>query len=703
MRYIQLLLLLAMLSYTVSIHAQRNFVKDADLAYKNKQFYQATEYYKKALSKTHNKAANARILFMLGESYRAAGYNKDSELWYTKAIRAHYPDPVSHLYLAEALKKDAKYEEAIAEFKLYKEQVASNPEGELGIASCEVAMKWKGEPSRYQVENMVQINSQDYDFSPMFLDRKKGSIVFTSRRAGLTGGGEMDKKTGLLFSDLFYTAVDKNGKWDTPRPFPSPLNSAASEGSCWINAKGNKIFFTRCERNKNRIMRCCIMMSTKKSGDEWTTPVVVDFGMEDYSKFDFRHPALSPDETVMVLQSDYESLQKDSSLIEPNNDLYISTYDKKTNSWSQPRNLGPGINTPGKEAFPFIRQDGTLYYSSDGMLGMGGLDIYKAEKVSKDKWEWAKPENLKFPLNSAGDDFGIVFDGKREKGYFSSNRDGGKGKDDIWSFNLPDLNLGVDGVVHNCNTRDSLEGALVQIIGSDGSAREQKTGKDGTYHFTLHQDVSYMMSVTAPAEKSKKGQSFFNLADTSRQKFTTLGLTVSKLFSADFCLEPVDEKTIITFPKVEYGLDSANLRSASCDSLDYLYKLLTDYPNFVIELAAHTDSRGSFNHNLVLSQHRAESCYKYLVEVKKINPKRIVPKGYGSKHPLISDAEIAKLPTSDLKEKAHQTNRRTVIRIIDTDFKDPSAPASKHPPVKTDLNHKQEDYGGDNGVDANKE
>ncbi|HXC05599.1 MAG TPA: tetratricopeptide repeat protein, partial [Bacteroidia bacterium] len=401
---------------------QRNFTKDADLAYKNKQFFQATEYYKKALVKTPNKAAKARIVFMMGECCRATGANKEAELWYSKAITAHYPDPVAHLYRADALRKEARYDEAVVEYKAFQQLVPSNPDGEMGAKSCEIAMKWKEKPSRYKVENMVQLNSKDYDFSPMYLDRKKGSIVFTSRREGSTGGAEFDKKTGLLFSDLFYASVDKNGKWDTPKPFPSPLNSSASEGSCWINSKGTKMFFTRCERNKNTIMRCAILMSTKKSNGDWTDPVTIDFGMEDFSKFDFRHPALSPDESVMVFQSDYEALQKDSSLIEPNTDLYISTYTKKDNTWSKPRNLGPGINTPGKEGFPYIRSDGALYYSSDGMLGMGGLDIYRAERVSKDKWEWAKPENLKYPINSAGDDFGIVFDGKREKGYFSSNR-----------------------------------------------------------------------------------------------------------------------------------------------------------------------------------------------------------------------------------------------------------------------------------------
>jgi len=685
-----LLLLFCCLFSNPSARAQRRYLEQAEQAYKNKQFYAAAALYKKALPKIKIKDQKSRCVFMIAECYRAISSNKEAEQWYGKAIAVKYPDPSIHLYRAEALSKNGRYEDAITEFKTYQAMVPSNPSAELGIKSAEIAKKWKEIPSRYKVENMAQINSADYDFSPFYLDKKKSSLVFTSRRSGSTGGGEFDKKTGLLFTDLFVTKVDKNGKWDSPKPLPEPLNSGANEGSCWLNNKGDKIYFTRCERNKEKIMRCSIFMSTRKGIDGWNEPVPVTFDIDKYDRFDFRHPTLSPDETVMVFQSDIEALQKDSSLMEPNTDLYISRFDKKTGTWSKPENLGPNINTPGKEGFPYIRSDGNLYYASDGMLGMGGLDIYMAERTSKDKWEWSKPVNLKAPINSAADDFGIIFEGGKEKGYFSSNREGGKGKDDIWSFYLEPLVLEVEGAVTDCEKNQGVENASVRMIGSDGSSVEQKTDKNGQYKFPLAENVSYILNVFPEQEASTGQVSYFNLPEEKRKKITTLDIVKSTVAHADFCLKKIP--VIISFPRVEYGLDSANIRLASRDSLDCLYKLLAENPTFVIELAAHTDSRGSLRHNLDLSQRRAEACYKYLVEEKKINPKRIVPRGYAQLHVLVTDADIAKMSSAKAREEAHQKNRRTVVRVISTTFNDPTAPAVNRAVTKPIIQGKQEEY-----------
>ncbi len=675
--------------------AQKKALQDAEFAFQNKQFNSAAEFYKKALPDVKRKDAKARCVFMIAESYRLINNNKMAEMWYSKAIRVNYPDPVIHLHRAEALKNEAQYAEAIQEYKTFQLLVPSNPAGESGARSTEIAQKWKDAPSRYKVENMVQINSADYDFSPMYMGRKKDMLVFTSRREGNTGGTERDKKTGLLFTDLFSTRVDNKGKWETPRPLAAPVNTGANEGSCWINGKGDKMYFTRCEKNKNKVMRCSIMMCSKSGSESWTEPVAVNFSLDDFSRFDFRHPALSPDESIMVFQSDIESLRTDSTQLEPNCDLYISSFDKKANTWSQPRNLGPAINTGGKEGFPYIRQDGTLFYSSNGMLGMGGLDIYKAERKSKDKWEWSSPENLKSPMNSAGDDFGIVFEGMKDKGYLTSNREGGKGKDDIWSFVMPPLLFEVSGCVTDCKHGDSLEGSVVRMVGSDGSALEQKT-KNGAYQFPLSPNVSYQLSVLAETAKSKSSKKYFNLDHADFIKLSTLALEESKHFNQNFCLAPMPEEIDIAFPRVEYDLDQARLREESKDSLNFLFTLLTDNPNLVIELAAHTDSRGDDKYNLKLSQARAEECYKYLVNEKKINPARIIPKGYGKRHLLVSDQVIVQMKTKEEQEAAHQKNRRTVIRVIRTDFHDAKAPAPDRMLVPK-RKGSQEEYGADEG------
>ena len=673
-----------------SASAQKNFVKDADLAYKNKQYYNAVELYKKALPKVKRKEEKARVTYQVAECYRFIYDNKQSESWYNKAIKAKYPDPKAHLYRALALKKADRYDEAIIEFNAYKAAVPSDPAGENGVKSSEIAQKWKDNPTRHKIENMAQINGKDADFSPYWEDKKHLSLVFSSKREGSTGGATIDTKTGALFSDIFETKVDKNGKWSAPAPMPGDMNGTGNEGSCWVNAKGDEMYFTRCGKNKKQKITCAIMHATKK-GNSWTCDEKpVPFSLDSSDKYNFRHPTLSPDGSVMVFSSDFETGSSE------NSDLFISTLDKKSKTWGKPVNLGTGINTTGKEGFPYIHDDGSLYYSSDGLLGMGGLDIFKAEKKSKDKWEWQNPTNLKYPMNSAEDDFGIIFDGKKDRGYFSSNREGTKGMDDIWAFNLPPLEFSLDGVVTDCKNKVALQGASVRITGSDGSSLEDKTDKAGYYKFKLLPNVSYVVMVFADKSSSTFAQGYFNLPEGEKGKLTTVGEDMSKVFKKDFCLAPFEKE--IRFPEVQYDLAKATLRPESKDSLNYLVTLLTDNPTLVIELAAHTDSRGSDEANLKLSQARAKSCYDYLVDEKKINPARIVPKGYGEKQLKFSDKEINALKTKQEQEAMHQKNRRTVIRVLKTDFVDPTLPKTDRAIIVPKITGSQEDYGSDQGT-----
>jgi peptidoglycan-associated lipoprotein len=673
-----------------SAYAQKNFVKDADLAFKNKQYYNAVELYKKALPKIKRKEEKARVTYQVAECYRNIYDNKQSESWYNKAIKAKYPDPKAHLYRALALKKADRYDEAIIEFNAYKAAVPSDPAGENGVKSSEIAQKWKDNPTRHKIENMAQINGKDADFSPYWEDKKHLSLVFSSKREGSTGGSTIDTKTGALFSDIFETKVDKNGKWSAPAPLPGNLNSSGNEGSCWISNKGDVMYFTRCGKNKKQVITCEIFKATKK-GNSWEPEEKpIDFGIDSVDKWNFRHPTISPDEQVMVFSSDWQTGSRE------NSDLFISMFDKKSKTWGKPVNLGTGINTPGKEGFPYIHDDGSLYYSSDGLLGMGGLDIFKAEKKSKDKWEWQNPTNLKYPMNSAEDDFGIIFDGKKERGYFSSNREGTKGMDDIWTFILPPLEFSLDGVVTDCKNKVALQGASVRITGSDGSSLEDKTDKAGYYKFKLNPNVSYVVMVFADKTSSTFAQGYFNLPEGEKGKMTTVGEDASKAFKKDFCLAPFEKE--IRFPEVQYDLAKATLRPESKDSLNYLVTLLTDNPTLVIELAAHTDSRGSDEANLKLSQARAKSCYDYLVDEKHINPARIVPKGYGEKQLKFSDKEINALKTKQEQEAMHQKNRRTVIRVLKTDFVDPTLPKLDRAIIVPKVVGSQEDYGTDQGT-----
>ncbi|TND07740.1 MAG: outer membrane protein/peptidoglycan-associated (lipo)protein [Bacteroidetes bacterium] len=667
------------MAFSVGAYAQKNYVKDADKAFSAKQYYNAIDLYKKAMAKIKKKEEKARCTYQVAQCYRAMNDWKQAESWYAKAIKAKYTDDKAILYLAEAKKVNQKYDEAITTFQDYKKAVPSDPAGENGIKSSELAQKWKDSPTRWKVENVAQVNSKEYDFSPMYSDKKHMSIVFTSKREGQTSS-KIDPNSGIMYSDIFESKVDKNGKWSAPAVVSGGVNSPANEGACVINKKADKMYFTRCGEVKKKMVTCKIYMAERK-GNAWGDAIMIDFGIpaEQLDSFNFRHPTLVADELAMVFSSDMQQGNIGAGSNPMTSDLWISNYDKKTKKWGTPRNLGPGINTTGPEGFPFVREDGTLYFSSSGHLGMGGLDIFSAQRSSADKWEWKNVENLKYPLNSNGDDFGIIFDGKKDRGFLTSNREGTKGADDIWQFYLPPLVFNLDGVVLDCKYKVPVTKAVVRLIGSDGTAVEEKTDAAGYYKFKLLPNVSYVVAVLSDSARSTKAEYYLNLPDKEKGKLTTVGEDNSKDYKQDFCLTPAERE--IKFPAVLYDLAKANLRPESKDSLNFLYQTLMDNPTIVIELMSHTDARASDAYNIKLSQARAQACVDYLVKEKNIPAARLKAKGYGETSPLrfpdgtvLTEKYINSFKVKQEQERLHQFNRRTVFRVIGWDYVDPNAP-----------------------------
>lgn len=670
-----------MIAFVMNAHAQKNYIRDADKAFESQQYYNARDLYKKGMAKIKNKQEKARIMFQIGESYRMMMDWKLAESWYSKAIKAKHNNDKMYLYFAEAQKINMKYDKAITAFQEYQKLVPSDPAGENGIKSSELAQKWKDAPTRYVVDNMAQINSKDYDFSPTYGDKKHTALVFTSKREGQTGS-KIDPISGTMYSDLFETKVDKNGKWSTPSVIKGEVNSAlGNEGASCVNKKGDKIYFTRCEQLKKKLITCKIYMSAKK-GNAWGPAELIEFGLDVamLDSFNFRHPTISVDEQVMIFSSDMTG-----STGGHFSDLWISTFNKKTKKWGKPVNMGPQINTSGREGFPYLSEAGDLYFSSDGQLGMGGLDVFKCALTVPKTWKFGKPENLKFPMNSSRDDFGIVFDGKKERGYLTSNREGTKGDDDIWSFYLPPLVFHLAGTITDCKYGPSvlLAGAVVRMVGSDGSALEVTTDAKGTYKFNLLPEVSYILVVFADKASSDKAEGYLNLPDKDKGKVTTVGEMVSKDFVKDFCLVPAESE--IRFPAVLYDLNKSTLKPESKDSLNFLYQTLLDNPSIIIEISSHTDSRASNKYNQTLSQARAQSCVDYLVVEKKIPQERIVAKGYGENKPLkmqdgsiLTEKYIMGKKSKQEQEALFDLNRRSVFKVLSWDYVDPNAPADQN-------------------------
>ncbi len=657
-------------------------LKKADESFEAHQYFNAINYYKQAYGPAP-KDKKALILYKTGVASQEINDVKGAETYYQKAIASSFDDPTVYLKLAEVLKMQMKYPEAIAEYNNYKAKGGNAKRADLGVKSCELAQQWKDNPLRYKVENMSLINSKESDYSPSFSNKKYTAITFTSRREGVLGGQEIN--AGTNHSDIFESTVDKNGKWSTPVLMPPAIATPVNEGQGWISKKGDMMFFTRCPEEKNKQNKCHIYMS-KKQGSTWGPAELLPFNNDTVN---FAHPSLSADTKVLYFMSRMSGGYGGA-------DIWYCTFDAKANAWGQPKNAGPTVNTEGNEMFPTVSDDNKrLYFASDYHPGMGGLDIFVAEAGSDGKF--TKPvENMKYPINSAFDDFGIIFEGKKNRGYLSSNRDGGKGSDDIWSFSLPPLNFNVKGMAISkgsdrtgAGKGEPVELAKIKIIGSDGSITEAMTPKAGTYNFKLKDRVTYTISTIT--DKTTKSSSFSKgyLASKDQRVITTVGLDQSKDFVADFELGPVEPN--IRMPQILYELGKADLLPQSKDSLNYLYQIMADNPSIVCELDAHTDSQGDDKSNMTLSQARAQSCVNYLVNDKKIAPARLVAKGKGESELLISDGVIAKAKTKEEKDALHALNRRTEFKILSWDYVDPNAPKTPTKPVKKKTDDDEDD------------
>jgi len=649
------------LCFSLQLVAQKSYLDDADFAlYEEEKYFEAIELYKKAYVKEKGRDVKAEIIFKIAEAYRLSDQTEQAMVWFEKSIIAQYADPIAHLRLAEMKMQNGKYDEALVEYQKYTAEKPGDPRGKQGIESAKTAQEWADNPENYIVEPVVLINSEFYDYAPTFVDKKNMEMVFTSTREGSMGNGTSEV-TGDNFSDLYYTIRDKKGKWSEPVLVEGEdINTEYSEGAAVMNSRRNTIYFTRCRVEKNGYLGCQLITAKKmgrKFGQAEVVPIANDSAI-------IGHPAITPDDKIIVFASDLSGGQGGKDL------WYIK--EEGRGKWSAPINLGSEINTSGNEMFPFIRENGDLYFASDGHMGMGGLDIFYAKK--KGEGQWSKVTNLKAPINSSSNDFAVIFDGDKDRGYLTSSREGGRGKDDIWEFYTPPVLFVLKVEVRDSETGEILPAATVKLIGTDGTSAEKETAGDGQTEFAdngsnsyINPNTSYSITVSKPGYLQAKG------------KETTVGIEESKIFAHLYELIPISDEGI-KLPEILYEFNKTSLTDQAKDSLDFLYDILTDNPNIVIELRANTDSRGSDKYNQKLSQGRAESVVNYLSSLG-IEKERMEPKGYGETNLLISDEEINKLPTEEEREAAHQLNRRTDFIVLREDYvpkdSEPAAPTEQ--------------------------
>lgn len=650
------------MSLGTTFTAQKNHLQAGDLAFYNEKFVSAIDSYKKA--EVHEKSGQKKgeINFKIALCYAQMLDIEQAEVYLSRAEKLKFKvqEPQLLLQMGEVMMQQGEYKNALA---LFNEYLTINPNDswvQTKIYSCEEQLNNPARPedSKYIFQNEIQLNTEYYDYSLSFADKKKNAILFASTRPG-NYGTNVDDRTGQSFSDIWISTRDNKEKWDEPQLLPSEINTEHNEGTPIMNSKGDALYFTRCNSIPKKNVGCDIYY-TEKTGNKWSESILIPFKPDGADSLNCGHPAINNKEDLMIFAADL-----------PNGfggkDLWMSSYDKKLKKWGTPINLGPEINTIGDEVFPYLDSEGHLYFSSNGHIGFGGLDLYKVT-LSSTPLVWTNVELLPAPINSSRDDFGIVFESE-DRGFITSNRSQGKGVDDIYSFNLKTIKITSECFVMDQETMDPIPYAKITLSSSDNEIFEVTADEQGYFKFDAINELQRYLNI-------EKNYSFLVSApeySDVRSRISTIDLETSKNFVEEFILFPLNKP--INLPEVRYDYDKEELQVIegqvdSRDSLDYLYDLMIEHPGWIVELQAHTDCRGPEAYNLKLSQGRANSCVEYLIS-KGIPKERLVPVGYGENKPVegLTCDFIESLPTEDEQEAAHQKNRRTQFKILSIDFK----------------------------------
>ncbi|TKG94761.1 hypothetical protein EYV94_12525 [Puteibacter caeruleilacunae] len=625
-----------------------------DASYEIGEYTNAIDGYKRVYKNTKDLRKKTEIAFNLGECYRKLGQYSRSVIWYRTALRRNYADPVVILRYADALKNTDKIEQALEMYQVYMDSVPESNAAIFGIKSCQLILEQKDQQTRYRIDNIREINSSQSDYAGIYSGKRDNEIIFTSSREQATGK-KKSQITGHKYADLFTTSFQvQKQKWGEPKLLDEDfvINTGDEDGAATLSAKGDVMLFTRCRYNRSKSLGAEIYKTSRSRGD-WSEPVLVELVGDSLIA---AHPSVAVDGTLYFVSDRPGGFG--------GTDIWMA--ERSGGSWSKPVNMGSAINTEGNEVFPYIRDNGDLYFSSDMHPGLGGLDIFKATKNEDGEWEI---ENMLAPVNSPGDDFGISYAKEGEKGLFTSNRKGSRG-DDIYSFVLPPKIYQVFGEIYNKETEQKEKDATVRIIGTDGTMLKMRS-MDGKFKMKLNPGTEYIFA------SFKDG--FLN----AKKIISTVGLDDSKEFNVALEMTPTDAP--IKVDNINYEFGKWDLLQESVHALDSLVDILEQNPTITIELMSHTDFVGSDAFNSELSQKRAQAVVDFLIK-KGIDAERLVAKGYGETWPkkitrklgreydflkrndVLTEEFINGLSSEQEKEICNSLNRRTEFRVLSTDY-----------------------------------
>ncbi|NJB70644.1 outer membrane protein OmpA-like peptidoglycan-associated protein [Saonia flava] len=630
------------LIFSSSIIAQERLLNKANDKYEEYSFRPAIDIYKKVLDKGY---ASSDLLKKLGNSYYFNANYKDASEIYKKLV-AEYSEslePEYYFRYSQSLRSLEQYEESDALMAKFVE-ITDNPENKIERDYMEEIEKNSG---RYSIEPF-EYNSIYSEFAPAFY--KKG-LIFSSDRD--TGNLARYRHTwnSKDFLDLYQINTDGDSKGSVSK-LSNDINSRLHESTSISSKDGNIIYFTRNNiskegkyvKDEDGFIRLKIFRAIMENG-EWAYIEDLPFNSDSYS---IAHPSLSPDEKTLYFASDMPGTFGES-------DIFKVTINKD-GTFGTPENLGDNINTTARETFPFVTSDEILYFSSDGHLGLGGLDVF-ATKILREKYH--EPIlNVGRPVNSKEDDFTFIINEESKEGYFASNREGGMGEDDIYKFveNTPlsfECNQQVTGTVRDKISNNVLIGATVMVIDENNEVISSTfTDSSGEYFLTL--DCNKGNFVRASIEGYVPSEEYLNQSDGKNRiiDFYLERETVTAGFGDDLA-------KLLQLSTIYFDLNKFNIRLDAEIEIQKVIAAMDKYPSLKIKVNSHTDSRGKNSYNLWLSQKRAEATVDYMVS-KGISADRLKGEGYGETK-LINECADGVRCSSDM----HQLNRRSEFIILE--------------------------------------
>ena len=640
--------ILALCCTSIAFAQPERELEKAKEMYKNFAYIDAIKIYEKIAKKGY---VNQELLESLGNAYYYNAEYKNALTWYEQLFEEgkYNVKPEYYYRYAQALKSVGKYTESDKLMAQFAELTGNaDTRAVLFEENKDYQEVIQGNSGRLEL-HPVSINTEYSEYGPSFYQDK---IVFTAANSGRTSKGGVSQWTGESYYDLYMADRDKEAL-SNKKFFSTTLNTPFNESTAVFTKDGNTVYFTRNNYVNRRVgtnientILLKILRATKDANGNWGNVVEIPFNSDQYN---VAHPALSPDEKYLYFASDMEGTLGSSDIfrVEILGD----------NKYSTPENLGNIINTSGRESFPFISKNNILYYSSDGFPGLGGLDIFAVKFY--DNGTVSKPINIGMPGNSADDDFCFVMDSDTKIGFLTSNRPGGKGKDDIYSFFeekplLFDCERMIKGVLKDSENKDVIADGL--IILSDKTMKEvarQRTKSDSTFSFDkvnckdlyyyLRAEIGNYETTEVKVDLDSEGDIFYEFMIKPRE------IAIDK---------NIDLAKVLNIKEIYFDLDKSNIRPDAAVELAKIVEVMKEHPAMKIDIRSHTDSRASDDYNLKLSDRRAKSTMEWIVK-QGIDRKRLTAKGYGETQ-LVNGCSNG-VPCT---EEEHQANRRSEFIVV---------------------------------------